>query len=497
MLTLIRTTRAAAVAATFFLPAILSAGADEKIPGEASPPESKRFVQVSEKDCRYFQYDDGAPFIPVGPNIPWSRTTTEPGELLKQYEHYFSELAANGGNFTRIWLSAPHWELEHRQAGQYDLEKKGRVLDGLLALAARHGIKIKFCIENFRQLLNRPAPFEGSVAFDKPIYHPDHGGPVRTMDEYLHSEAGRSLYLGKLRFLSEHYRDNPSVFGWELWNEMNSIRSAHKPEDIFEWTETMLAEAKKLFPRHLVMQSLGSFDTDTKRAFYKSFSLLEGNQVAQIHRYLDPGEKKLPVVHGPMDLLAADATRELLSYGLNKPAVVSEVGAVEANHAGPSRLYDVDTGGVLLHDLLFAPFFSGAAGPGQGWHWHHYIDKNDLWWHFGRFTEAIKGIDPPAEDFAPFFCLSGQMRIYGLKGRHTTISWLRDTQSGWQSELVDRKPTQAIEGLTIDLAELGISPDRTEIECYLPWENRWVQPERQKNSLKLPTFTRSIVLRAK
>jgi hypothetical protein len=64
-------------------------------------------------------------------------------------------------------------------------------------------------------------------------------------------------------------------------------------------------------------------------------------------------------------------------------------------------LYAVDKDGSLLHDLLFAPFFAGAAGPGQAWHWDHYIDKNDLWYHFARFNEAIKDIDPVQEKFIP------------------------------------------------------------------------------------------------
>ena len=45
----------------------------------------------------------------------------------------------------------------------------------------------------------------------------------------------------------------------------------------------------------------------------------------------------------------------------------------------------------------FAPFFAGAAGSGQCWHWDRYVDKMNLWHHFGRFAEIVKGLDPPAE----------------------------------------------------------------------------------------------------
>ena len=83
------------------------------------------------------------------------------------------------------------------------------------------------------------------------------------------------------------------------------------------------------------------------------------------------------------------------------PILVSEIGAVEANHSGPSVLYEKDKEGTLLHDILFAPFFAGAAGGGQIWHWDSYVAPNNLWFQFSRFAETVKGLDPPAEGFQP------------------------------------------------------------------------------------------------
>ena len=44
--------------------------------------------------------------------------------------------------------------------------------------------------------------------------------------------------------------------------------------------------------------------------------------------------------------------------------------------------------GIILHDVLFAPFFAGAAGPGHCWHWNVYVDRNNLWHHFARFAAS-------------------------------------------------------------------------------------------------------------
>ena len=88
------------------------------------------------------------PFIPVGPNICWERFETDETKVLQLYEQRFRNLSENGGNYTRIWLSAPFFEIEHKKAGEFDENRVNRI-DKLLELATKYGIKIKFCLENF------------------------------------------------------------------------------------------------------------------------------------------------------------------------------------------------------------------------------------------------------------------------------------------------------------------------------------------------------------
>ena len=210
---------------------------------------------------------------------------------------------------------------------------------------------------------------------------------------------------------------------------------------------------------------------------------LKGNDFMQMHRYLDPAAE-LDVCRGPMDVLCADAVRELLDRLPDRPAILSEVGAVKANHTGPSDLYAKDAQGMLLHDEIFAPFFAGSAGSGQPWHWdHQYIDGNNLWWHFARFAEAVKGVDPAAEHFRPFHTETRRLRIWGLRGERGVLLWCRDKANTWDSELVRGESPATISGEKI--------PFGGSLRCYLPWENRWVEAD----SGVLPDFSRSIVVR--
>jgi len=110
----------------------------------------------------------------------------------------------------------------------------------------------------------------------------------------------------------------------------------------------MLAELHRRFPRHLAMQSLGSFDAAGVRDLYRRHSLLPGNDLSQVHRYLDLGAS-LEICHGPVEELAADAVRELLGFGPQKPVILAEGGAVEPRHSGPCKLYATDKEGIILH----------------------------------------------------------------------------------------------------------------------------------------------------
>ncbi|MGO8749583.1 MAG: hypothetical protein ACLQNE_26810 [Thermoguttaceae bacterium] len=55
------------------------------------------------------------------------------------------------------------------------------------------------------------------------------------------------------------------------------------------WSAEMLPELHRLFPSNLAMQSLGSYDHERKRASYRALCELPGNDVLQVHRYLDLG----------------------------------------------------------------------------------------------------------------------------------------------------------------------------------------------------------------
>ncbi len=442
----------------------------------AIPPQTQEpptWVRVSPRDPRYFELSDGRPFVPVGLNM-----IAGGGEMM-------TKLAANGGNFVRFWLSTPYFDVEHQRAGAYDAEKAGRI-DAALDLARRLGIRVKLTIEHFREVDISGKPRQKWA--NKELHHVERGGTATSMEDWIAREESRAQFRRKLAWYAARYKDRPEIFGWELWNEMNAVRGG----DYKGWTEAMLPELRRLFPKNLALQSLGSFDTDRGRDSYRWLATLKGNDAAQVHRYLDLGAQ-LKICHGPVDVLAADAVRELREFKPGKPILLAESGAVEPRHSGPFLLYDKDKAGIILHDVIFAPFMAGAAGTGQCWHWDRYVDRMNLWHHFARFAEFVRGLDPPAEGFEPTAADHPRLRVYILKGRRTTLIWARDKENSWETELKEGRPPEPVRDAVIDLEKAA--PGLHAARIYDPWANRWTEGRVAGGKLALPEFTRSMAAR--
>ncbi len=464
-------------------------GPSEAAIGSPSQP----YVCVSSRDARYLELSDGRAYIPIGLNM-----IAPPGrdekQALAQMEDWMRKLSANGGNYIRLWLSNPFFDIEHAKSGVYD-EDKAKRLDAVLALARKYNIRVKMTLEHFRHLGDGKQTWAG-----KPIYRVSQGGPAKDIADFFANPASREQFKRKLDWYAKRYGDDPIIFAWELWNEFDAVQDMWRPEAwkqgglALDWTREMLDALHQRFPRNLAVQSLGSFDSASKTETYRTFCLMPNNGLAQVHRYLDLGAR-LEVCHGPMDVLTADAVQTLLSFNSGKPVLLAESGAVEPSHSGPFKLCDKDKEGILLHDVLFAPFFAGAAGSGQCWHWDYYVAKNDLWWQFGRFAQAVKDLEPAAEGFRPIRIEHPRLRIYGLAGRRTLLAWCRDSQNTWKAELAEGKAPETLKDQSIALPQDIRPAQPASVRIYDPWSDTWSRGQVEDGKLSLPSFTRSIVFR--
>lgn len=446
-------------------------------------------TRESEAVSRYFVSSTGRTYIPIGLNLCFPRFDATPEAGMARYARWIDRLADHGGNFMRLWLGHPFFDPEPVQAGVFD-EMAARRLDAVLERAGSRGVLVKITLEHFRSLEPRGVAevFPGAASFARPVYAKKNGGYADDMGDFLENPECRRRYLEKLDRLAARYANHPAIFGWELWNEMNAVRHP----GWLDWTRFMLPELRRRFPGHRVMQSLGSYDRAEKYETYRAYANLGHADLVQVHRYIDPGAES-SFCHGPMDTLCADAVATMRDLAPGKPVLLAETGAVEAGHAAPSRLYERDNEGVLLHDLLFAAFFAGAAGPGHVWHWDFYVEKHDLWWHYGRFARALGDFDPVAEGVRPEAWETDTLRVYALIGRRVSLVWLRDRDCDWRTELVDGRSAVARHHPPFALS--GSLADTVDAVCYDPWRDSVAPVIVTNGEVALPAFARSSVLR--
>ncbi len=440
----------------------------------------------------YLKAVDGGCLIPNGPNLCFPRFIVDKAEGLSLYRRWIDRLADAGGNFLRLWLGHSFFDLEPEACGRFSPDRAAR-LRAILDHAHGRGIHVKLTLDHFRFI--RPESvaeiFPGAASFDKALYHVSRGGVATDMADYLGSPAGRAHFLSKLDFLAVEFAAHPAIFAWELWNEMNAVRA----DNWKEWTAFMLPQLRARFPKAYCLQSLGSFESGRQSGIYAWYCGLEENDIAQVHRYLDLAPGNDPVCRGPVDVMAASAILDLRALAPGKPVILAESGAVEPGHRAPFALYEKDHAGSILHDVLFAAFFAGAAGPGQIWHWDLYLDRNDLWHHYRAFSRTLEGVDPAAEGFVPHFRETGDWRIYELRGEWTSLFWIRDAHSDWRTELEQgRAPSlHRDRGFTPDIAIPG-----SEWASLDPWaaDPVWKPCHPASNgAVPLPPWRRSLLLR--
>ncbi|MFW5856817.1 MAG: hypothetical protein ACOCX4_02980 [Planctomycetota bacterium] len=426
------------------------------------------FVGISPHDPRYFACSDGSPYVAIGLNLCWpARYALGTGREFEtqdafatlgaaDYARWFRSLAANGGNFARLWLGMRYLQCEGEVAGEHDPVRFGAI-DRVVALARRYGIRLKLCLEYFRT-------FAGETGMARALRHPDDGRSPTDMDEWFTSEVWQALWGRKVDALLARYGDDPAVFAWELWNEIDCCATSDFTIQC-DWTRRWLRTIKAASPRNLVTNSLGSFDHDGKQALQDAFGMDEMD-FQQVHRYLDQGAGLACCRTDPVGF-SVEAVRRARRE--DRPVLLAETGAVNDCHTGPFRYYRADHDGRIFHDVTYPAFFAGAAGSGHIWHWDQYVDTKNLWGGFRGLAEALDGIAVDREGFVSVVADDDACRRISLCGKTVSLHWIRSRADAWDCVLRDGEQAPLLSGVTVDLGDRapGVTPQQ--VRLVRPW----------------------------
>ncbi|HON07367.1 MAG TPA: hypothetical protein PLW02_04605, partial [Verrucomicrobiota bacterium] len=337
--------------------------------------DSRGFIRISKRDHRYFEFDDGTVFYPIGANVCWAG-----GKGTFDYDEWLKNFGENGCNYGRLWL-APHWTT-------FALDRPGKYEDGygigmfnlpnafrieyVLNAAEKYGINLKLCIESFNVLRRK----DGYPEWERTPHNIANGGILKEPSEFWTNPQMEKIFKNKLRYLVARFGAYANLMSWEFWNEVDII-SDYTPKLVKDWHQKMGSYLHSIDPyKHLVTTSFANTRGEP------TIDLLEELDYIQSHHYGSPDI-----------VLTIDKTHRIKS-AYKKPHYFGEIGA----DAGGPRAKD-DPTGIQVHDPMWVSIAIGCSGAAQSWWWDNLIYPKNLYYLYKPAVEFIKDIDFPSENF--------------------------------------------------------------------------------------------------
>lgn len=363
--------------------------------------KSKGYIRRSRNDARYFAFENGDFYFPIGQNIAWA----------SDFEFYFKRQAATGQNWVRIWLCPWSLWLENKQAGVFDLAVANQI-DKLIDLATKYDLRIQLCLE-YHGMLNQSS-------WGKNPYNAERGGPCATAADFFTNGEAQRLFKQRLRYVAARWGYSTRIFAWELCNEVDLTYYATE-NSVYTWHRSMSEYLKQVDAgRHLVTTSF--YNDLLMQDVWKLGSI----DFTQSHIYTK-------------DIVRAVVSDVLKYRKFNKPFFIGEfAGGAEADADARDRR------GITLHNGLWAMAVLPAAGLAAPWWWDKQIQPNKLERRFQPVAAFRKGVDLRGKQFAVIdqnVILGGDHRvnILGMISNSEAYFWLYDADWNADSMEADRR----------------------------------------------------------
>jgi hypothetical protein len=337
---------------------------------------SIRVAPAARGGARYFAFDSGAPFYPVGQNIQNDWVV---------YRH--TRLLADGGaNCARVWMfchwtwlewtprhvdwAGPgHWLRELDGAGVYS-QGIAWMADEYLRRCERDGVYLMICLNAALELTegSDPAFWAGHP------YNRANGGFLDKPEQYWTDPRARRLARNRLRYIAARYGCSTAVWAWEFWNELGEAGP-----DVTAWHREMGDYLRSMDPgRHLRTVSTWQQEPEKLAPLWR----LPQIDFTQSH------------IYAPSPAFEPSIAAFCRLYG--KPHVIGEGGGLSASPAddSPNGPCTVDPEGIDFHNSLWLPATSGAAGGTLPWHWRQRIEPLGLSPQLGALARFLRAAPP-------------------------------------------------------------------------------------------------------
>ena len=355
--------------------------------------DALRFVRVSRTDRRYFEFDDGTLFYPIGHN---TRSATDarmddkfPWVLRKEegptaYRRYFKRMQESGENMAEVWMSAWSLGLEwtegisgYHGANDYHMGNAWE-LDRVLDLAMRHRIYINLVLNYHGRISTWSDPEWHLHPYNKVTP----GGWLEAPLEFFNDARAIEMQRRFCRYTHARWGWSPIVFGYELCSELNltgheTHHKTHFEPTVVEWCRVLGAYMKSIDAYgHLVSVHVSN-DYRLLNPVLCEMAEMDFNPLdAYNNRHPDTPEYIVELVVGTAKAGAA----------YNKPILITEFGG-SAMATGLENLM------IEQHAAIWSGACVPLAGIPMFW-WWQVIDENNLYTRYPPICAFMEGVDP-------------------------------------------------------------------------------------------------------
>ncbi len=410
---------------------------DNKTPGG--------FVSVSD-DPHYFMLSSGHSFVPIGIKLQPQKiadaeyyTSEELNFGIAPYLRRIKNFAENGGNLVNICLTDPLFNIRTEFSNVTRSEAFFNLWH-VIECCRENNVKVKLTLESFKTLKNDASFAKKDCRTIKDIKT---GRRILDINHWLNDDECFDAWFSEIEQYFYRYWNDPVIMAFELWEEMDLIDAPK--EDIIKFSNKAIEKIKEISPQNMVtvgtslMQSLA--DNKRQKEFLDAINI----SFLQTRRFLNRSAELAECTWSAQEMSALAVERMAVK---DKPMLLSGTGAVDIN-GSPFGFYSIDYHGILLNDCAFTPFFKGAAGVGILEHVAEYIEPLNLYSAYKPFADMLHNVKVHRQHFKCTEITRKKAKIYVLKGRSTTLIYVRAKDDIWRNLLHDSKEPYLIRGIKL------------------------------------------------
>lgn len=454
----------------------------ETVTFEVTESKKPGYVRINQENPRFFAYENGDLFFPIGMNLAWWCGTCDP---LETYRNIMTQFHNAGGNTVRVWMERLSFGIEWSNAGLGDYgayQKQAWLLDQVFSMAEDLGMQIVLVLLNAGDFSN----WSGSGWKVNP-YNAAMGGVISKPEQFATDPQAIKFFKQRMNYIVNRWGYSTSLMAWEWWNEFDL--SAIPDETLVPWIKEMTGFLREVdVNQHLRTNSYAL------RRISPIWSMDEIDFVMK-HDY----SNQHPSSDGDYSSRALKDFQFLISGFPAKPVLLGEFG-----YSSNYEEEIVEKTGIHLHNGLWASTFSGYAGSGMYWYWDSQIETNSLWYHFRGLSRFLKDInitqyEPyPSVEVTPIDSNTENALAMVMKGPDYLL-WIRRGKYTVRNQYgLFSSPTSIVNGLSVSI--MGVIPGEYTIEWYDPQKAIWLTKAVSSTTgpdllIQVPTFSKDLAAR--